>query len=188
MTSDVSNASQLETASQSLSPGLDGLIVVRADLSELWLLIALLIFFAIAWKPAKQTILGMLDRRADKIRADLEEAQRLREESQAELANVQRRHRDALSESENIIAHARVEAERIRERSLADLDRALKRRETQAMDRIAQAEASALAEVRYAAVDTAIAAAEQVLRDGLSDGTRRQLIDRAIEDLPKRLN
>lgn len=188
MNPDVSSANQLEAANQGAAPSLESLVLVRADLAELWLLIALLIFLAIAWKPAKQTILGMLDRRADKIRADLEEAQRLREESQAELANVQRRHRDALSESENIIAHARVEAERIRERSLVDLDRALKRRETQAMDRIAQAEASALAEVRFAAVDTAIAAAEQVLRDGLSDDTRQKLIDRAIEDLPKRLN
>ena len=158
------------------------------EITNLWLLIALIIFFAISWKPAKRAILQMLDQRSDRIRAELEEAQRLREEAQAELANMQRRHRDSLAQAEDIIAHARVEAERIREKAMADLDKSLERRETQVMDRIAQAESSALAEVRTVAVDTAIAAAEQVLRDGLNDGTRQKLIDSAIEDLPNRLN
>jgi F-type H+-transporting ATPase subunit b len=71
---------------------------------------------------------------------------------------------------------------------MADLERAMERRESQAMDRIAQAEAAATSEVRTVAVDTAIAAAEQVLRDGLTDATRQKLIDSAIEDLPNRLN
>ncbi|WP_366657576.1 F0F1 ATP synthase subunit B [Fodinicurvata sp. EGI_FJ10296] len=158
------------------------------EITNLWLLIALVIFLVIAWKPAKRAVLQMLDSRSDRIRAELEEAQRLREEAQAELANVQRRHRDSLAEAEDIIAHARVEAERIRERSMADLERAMERRESQAMDRIAQAEAAATSEVRTVAVDTAIAAAEQVLRDGLTDATRQKLIDSAIEDLPNRLN
>ena len=150
--------------------------------------LALLLLIIIVARPAWRAISGMLDARADRIRNELDEAQKLREEAQSALATFQRKQRDALAEAEGIISHAREESERIRQRSLEALEASLKRREQQAMDRIAQAEASAMAEVRSHAVDVAVAAAREIVgrqSDAASDAER---IRAAIEELPSKLH
>lgn len=155
---------------------------------ELWLVLALVVVIAVAFRPAKKAILSALDSRAERIRGELEEAQRLREEAQAALANFQRRQRDAMGEAEEIITHARQEAERLKAKTTADLEEVLKRREAQAMDRISQAEATALAEVRGIAADVAIAAARQVIAANLDKERSNVLVDRSIEELPGKLH
>ena len=155
---------------------------------EFWVAVAFVIFMALVWKKASAAIGSMLDARAEKIRAEIEEAQRLREDAQATLASYQKRQADALKESESIVAHAREEAARIRAQSTADLEAALKRREAQAMDRIAQAEAQAVAEVRNLTVDIAIAASRQLLSQGIQPAQADKLIEASIADLPRHLH
>ena len=155
---------------------------------ELWLILALVALIMIAFRPAKRAILGALDQRAGRIRDELEEAKRLHEEAQAALANFQRRQRDALGEAGEIIAHAQVEAERLREHAVAELEETLKRREAMAMDRIAQAEAAATAEIRGVAVDVAIAAAREIIAAQLDKAKADALVDDAIQDLPNQLH
>lgn len=177
------------------APGAEGPLVHEVEHSEgllgaeVLLLLALAILIAIIWKPARNAVLTGLDSRAARIRHDLEEAKRLREEAQAALATYQRRQRNALEEAAAIVAHARQEAERLRTVAVADLEETLKRREVQAIDRIAQAEKAAAAEVRNIAVDVAISAARQLIADQLAKAKAGAgLIDSAIEDLPKRLH
>lgn len=155
---------------------------------EILLIFALAVLVAIVWKPARKSILDGLDSRAARIRNELEEAARLREEAQVALASFQRRQRDALAEAEAIIAHARQDAERLRASAAAELEQALKRREALALERIAQAEQAAAAEVRNIAVDVALKAARQVIAQQLDSAKANALIDAAIEDLPKRLH
>lgn len=156
--------------------------------AEFWLLLALAALIAIVFRPAKRAILGGLDNRAARIRHDLDEAQRLREEAQAALTAYQRQHRDAMSEAEEIIAHAREESERMRRTALKDLETAMERRQALALERIAQAEAAAAAEVRNAAVDVAVSAARAVIADQLDQSKANALIDAAINELPQKLN
>ena len=158
--------------------------------TEVLMLIALVVLIGLAFKPFRRALISTLDSRAARIRHDLDEAQRLREEAQAEHAAFQRRQREALKEAEEIITHAHQEAERLRERTLADVEQALVRREKAAMDRIAQAEQAAAAEVRGLAVDVAVAAARQLIADQLArdSATGTALVKGAIDDLPTRLN
>ena len=156
--------------------------------TEIWLILALVVLIAIVFKPAKKAILGGLDGRADKIRKELEEAQHLREEAKIALANIQRKHRDAVEEAEQIKAHATEEAKRMVEQAEADLAESLKRRETAAFERIAQAEAKAVGEVRAIAVEAAVRATSDLVGKKLDAGGQAGLIDEAIADLPKRLN
>ena len=157
---------------------------------DLLLLFALVALFLIVIRPAKRAVLSALDNRAATIHGDLEEAQRLREEAQAALASFQRKQRDALAEAEEIVAHARLEAERLREKALAELEETFKRRESQADDRIQQAQQAAAMEVRNSAVDVAVAATRRLIAQQLQKDAARSaaLIDAAIEDLPKRLH
>ncbi|MEQ8966488.1 MAG: F0F1 ATP synthase subunit B [Azospirillaceae bacterium] len=155
---------------------------------EIWLALALIAVIAIAWKPAKRSILGKLDDRARRIAEELEEAKRLREDAQASLANLQRKQRDAMSEAEEIIAHARGEAERLRAQAAEQLEEQLARREQQAMDRISQAESQAIADVRNLAVDVAIRATRQLLADQVDEAKGAALIDDAIKAMPEKLH
>ncbi|MFN7635030.1 MAG: F0F1 ATP synthase subunit B, partial [Acetobacteraceae bacterium] len=90
--------------------------------SNFWVAIAFVIFVVLAFRPASKALTAALDGRADRIRKELEEATRLREEAERTLADYQRRQRDALQEAEAIIAQARAEAERMRARATAELE------------------------------------------------------------------
>lgn len=153
-----------------------------------WVLVAFVVFVVLVWRAASRAIGGLLDKRAETIRTELEEARRLREEASAALADYQRRQREALKEAEDILAHARVEAERMGARAAVELENQVKRREQMAMDRIAQAEAEAVRDVRAQAVDLAIAATRRLLGDAMTGERATGLVDDAIADLPKRLN
>lgn len=155
---------------------------------EFWVALAFVIFVALLWKKIAGAFTGMLDARANKIRAELDEAQRLREEAQALLASYQRRQRDAEKEAEEIVSHAKEEAERLRRQGAADLEASLKRREAQAVERIAQMEAAAVQEVRTLTVDLAIAASRKLLSENLPQSQQDALVAQAIDELPKHLN
>lgn len=143
--------------------------------SEFWVLVPLLLFFAlVAWKGGFKAAGGALDKRADAIRDELDEARRLREEAQALLASYQRKQADAEAEAAEIVERARRDAEAMATKSRADLAERLQRRAAQAEAKIASAEAQALAEVKARAADIAVDAAEDLIRTKMTaaDKTR----------------
>ena len=154
---------------------------------EFWVAVAAVIFIAVVWKPARKSLIGSLDDRAARIRADLDEAQRLRVEAEQLLADYQQKQRAATTEAQAIVAHAREEAERIAAQAAHDLDQSLARRQRLAEERIAQAEANAVAEIRSAAVDVAIAAAREVIIAETEAAHGAGLLDAAIAALPQQL-
>jgi F-type H+-transporting ATPase subunit b len=155
---------------------------------ELAVAIAFVVAVALIAKKLWVAIAAMLDTRAAKIKADLDEAQKLRDDAQKTLGQIQRKQRDALQEAEAIVAHAREESQRYAERARLELDAAIERRERLAAERVALAEAKAIAEVRNTAVDIAIGAARRVIAERLGDAQRNILVDQAIAELPLRLN
>jgi F-type H+-transporting ATPase subunit b len=155
---------------------------------EFWVLVAVAVFLAVAWKWGQRAIFSMLDTRSSRIRDELDTAARLREEAQQALAAYQRQQREAAGEAEQIIRHAKEEAERIAAQSLRDLEESLRRRQLLAQERIAQEEAKAIAEIRAIAVDVAISAARQVIAASLDESRGAALIDEAIAALPRQLH
>ncbi|MHA1538838.1 MAG: F0F1 ATP synthase subunit B family protein [Alphaproteobacteria bacterium] len=156
--------------------------------AEFWVAVSFLIFVAfVLWKGLKP-MLGALDARAAKIKQELDDAQGLREEAQKLLAEYQRKERDAASEAEAMLAHAREEAGRLRAKAAEDLKASIARREAQALDRIAQAEAQAEADVRAEAVNLAIAATRHLLADKLDAKEAGKLVDNSIKELPGKLH
>lgn len=133
---------------------------------------------------------GALDEQAQRIKDQVEEATRLAEEAQQLLATYERKQRDAAAEAETVVEMARREAGlRLADQAAKDLERSLKRREALAFERIAQAEASAIAEVRAKATEIALGRDPAVARGkGERRSRRRSTIDAAIKELPKRLN
>lgn len=153
-----------------------------------WVAVAFVLFVVLAARPVSRALTGTLDARSQRIRAEIEEAQALREEAQKTVAEFQRKQRDALKEAEQILDHAKVEAKRLREQAERDLETALRRREQAAMDKIAQAEAQALQEVRDQAIDVALIATAKLISENLDPQRSGEMIDRAIRDLSGKLH
>ena len=156
--------------------------------AETWVAAAFIIFVAAVARPLWKTMTGSLDSRADAIKAELDEAQRLREEAQHTLAEYQRKQRDALAEAEAIIAEAKEEAKRMQRASEDRTQASLERREQQALDMIAAAEARAVADVRALAADVAIDATRRILTDVVEGQKGDELVNSAIAEVPGKLN
>ena len=148
--------------------------------------IAFVIFIVlVVWKGTKKLTAG-LDQRADAIRKQLDETQNLREEAQAALASYQRQQRDALAEADEIVAQAKADAERLKVQAENVLTATIKRREEQAVERIAQAEATAIKDVRDQAIELAIGVATKIITEKMTKTVQNELVKDASEDLIKK--
>ena len=155
--------------------------------AEFWVLLAVVVFAIVVWKPARRAVVGTLDERATRIRGELDEARKLRDDAEQLLIEYQRKLREAATEAQAIVTHAREEAERIAAQASRDLQQSLERRQRLAEERIAQAESKAVDEIRAVAVDVAINAAREVIVADLDERRGAALLDTAIASLPQRL-
>jgi F-type H+-transporting ATPase subunit b len=142
----------------------------------------------ILWQRIPAMIAKMLDARADAIQNELTQAKQLREEAEAVLVRTTQRATSAHAEAQTILSQAREEAERFQKESEAQLKALIERRARQAQDRIARAEAQAMAEIRATAADAAIAASSSIIAQRLDAQQSGALIETSIKDLGAKLN
>jgi F-type H+-transporting ATPase subunit b len=158
---------------------------------KFWVAVSFVVFAALAWKPLSKFISGALDKRAETIKYELTEALRLREEAQSLLASFQRRQRDALIEAEDIITRAKAESELMVHEAEKNLEDALNKRIEIAMSKITQAETHAVQEIKSQAVDIAVAAAQDLIKQQLGTGGKaaaQELFQRSLKDIQKKLH
>lgn len=154
-----------------------------------WVAFCFVAFFALLYYfNVHKTITNSLDKRANTIRSELEEAQRMREEAQSLLADYQRKQKEAEATAEDIIAQAKKEADSFAEETRLALQASLERRTRLAEEKIARAEAEASAEVRAAAIDIAVNATEKLIAAKLTSSASANLIDQSIQDVKAKLN
>lgn len=157
--------------------------------TSFWTFLGLIIFFLVIFAVgAPKAIAKALDDRAEKIRGELDEARRLREEAQELLASYKRRQAQAADEAERIIKQAKAEAEYLRETAKAEIAQRIERRTALAEQRIAQAEAQAAKDVRTLATDLAIDAARLLLTENLTKTQRTALLKADIAAVKDRMN
>jgi len=157
--------------------------------AEFWVAASFVILIAVFGYIGVHKILAKaLDDRQARIKAELDEARRLKEEAAALLADYRRRHEDAEREAAQIIATAQAEAERAAAEARVKLEDFIARRRALAEAKIAQAEAQAVADVRAAAAEAATAAAERILTQTVTGGLAAELLTQGIEDVKKNLN
>ena len=157
--------------------------------AEFWVAVAVVIFVAgLGYLGVHKMVAKSLDERADRIKAELDEAGRLKDEAAALLAEYQRKRQEAEGEAQEIIAGAKAEADRLAIEAKIKIEEFVARRTKMAETKIAQAEAQATADVRAAAADAAIAAAEKILTEETKGKLAGELIAKGIEDVRKKLN
>jgi F-type H+-transporting ATPase subunit b len=146
--------------------------------------IAFVIFIGLAYRFGRVGALSWIDGEIQKVRSQLDEAQNLRAEAEATLAQYKAKQATALAEAEALVCSAKDEASRLKAQAEADLKSSLARHEQQAIQRIRMAEASALADVRQRAIDLAMDVAQKTLQSKLHGEAASRLVDQAIADLP----
>jgi len=157
--------------------------------AEFWVAVAFVLFLGVlAYFQVFKKLLDALDQRSARIRQELEEARLLREEAQTLLAESKRKQHAAEADAAEIIAGARAEADRMAAEAKSRMDEFLARRTKMAEAKIAQAEEQAVADVRAAAADAAVAAAERILTENVKGKVADDLVRKGIEDLKTGLN
>jgi len=157
--------------------------------AEFWVAVGFFLFVGVlVYFGIPQKMLAALDSRGARIKAELDDAKRLRDEAEALLAQYRRKRQEAEREADEIIAGARAEAERVAAEAKTRMEEFVARRSQVAEAKIAQAETQAVADVRAAAAEAAVAAAEKILTNTVKGKLADDLINRGIGDVKAKLN
>jgi F-type H+-transporting ATPase subunit b len=157
--------------------------------AETWVALAFVVFVAgLGYIGVHRMIAKFLDDRAVRIKAELDEARKLKDEAAQLLADYQGKREQAENEAQEIIAVAKTEAERLAVEAKTKIEEFVTRRTKMAETKIAQAEAQALADVRGAAAEAAVAAAEKILSQQAKGKLASDLIAKGIDEVRKKLN
>lgn len=157
--------------------------------AEFWVAVSFFIFVAIViYYKVPGLVTAALDKRASDISRELDEARRLREEAQGLLASYKKKQAEAMKEADAIVAQARVEAERLADETRKAMEAQVVRRQQLAEDKIHQAEAQAVAEVRAAAADIAVNAAREIIAGKVDAAKDSQIVEKSIAELASKLH
>lgn len=174
-------AQETADAAEHASPGL-------LQDTSFWVLVAFLIVIGVFWKAGlHKTMASGLDKRSQKIADELDQARKLREEAQELLAQYQRRQREAEDEAKGIIEQAKRDAHRLAADSRAKIEEQIERRAKAAEEKIARAEAQAIADVRGQAADLAVETARSFIASRMDQGAQAALVEKAIGGLRGKL-
>ena len=156
---------------------------------ETWVAIAFVLLFVLfGYLGIHRTLLKALDHRAERIKAELDEARRLKDDAAKLLAEYKAKRSSAEREAEEIIANAKAEAERIGVEAKAKMEDFVARRTKSAESKIALAEAQAVADVRSAAANAAVAAASTILSQSVKGSVADDLMAKGIAEVRAKLN
>ena len=153
-----------------------------------WVAVAFVMFIALSYKKISSLATRALDDRSAKIKADLDEASRIRAEAEEVLKQYKQKQAEYLKEAESILATATKDAEALRSFTEQELKIALDARMKTAVDRIAQEEAKAIADVRNHVVDIALSAARALIVDHVSTMSQDELVKLALSDIERKIH
>ena len=156
---------------------------------EFWVAVAFFILMGVfAYFGIHRTVLTTLDHRSSRIKSELDDARRLKDEAAKLLAEYQSRGASAEREAQDIIANAKAEAERIAAEAKTKMEDFVARRTKTAESKIAMAEAQAVADVRAAAADAAVTAASTILSQSVTGDVANDLLSKGIAEVRQKLN
>lgn len=157
--------------------------------AEFWVAVAFVILMGVfVYVGVPRTVAQALDHRRDRIKAELDDARRLKEEAAKLLAEYKARAASAEKEAQDIIASAKAEAERIAAEAKTKMEDFVARRTKTAESKIALAEAQAVADVRAAAANAAVAAASTIMSQSVKGGIADDLLAKGIAEVRAKLN
>lgn len=151
--------------------------------ASLWVLIAFCILIILVGKPTWRALINFLDQHALKIRDNLIEAKRLHTEAEALVAEAKRLQLETTQRSKEIIAHAKTQAEELKKTSHIELENYIRIEEKLLLERFAQVEAQALAEIENKVLEAAIHAAYQELSNSVKSSDQKHSFNETLDKI-----
>jgi F-type H+-transporting ATPase subunit b len=171
-----------------LAAVLGGVATESVESANIWILAAFVCFFLVFGGTAYQKMMGGLDARTARIKSELDDAQKLREDAQSLLDDYRSKRAQAEADALKMLEHAELEAERRAAQAKKDLEAAMERRAEMALQRISQAEADALKEVRSAAATLAVQATGQLLQENMDPARAEAMVQDSIKQVQQKLH
>lgn len=150
---------------------------------SMWVALGFVLFVILVWKKARSALSEMLDNRSAKIKAELDEARKLRKEAKADLDEIKGLKSDAEREVKTIIANAKSTADRIQTAAAEKAEETVARREAQAAAKIKASEAAVISELRAKAASAAVHAARDLITEKLDTESSLNLVEKSVEQL-----
>ncbi|MDP1723572.1 MAG: hypothetical protein Q8L85_02595 [Alphaproteobacteria bacterium] len=152
-----------------------------------FVLIPTLIFIFFAFKPVKKHLTQFLDGRAEKIKAQIDEASSLKKQAINLLSEQKKREKEIYSEAQQILTHAKGEIERLQNDAKVQLEDTLRRREQMAFTRIATAEREAMSSVKQFALQLTIETVTKLIKEKLPVEASNRILEESIQEMPQKL-
>ncbi len=171
-----------------LAAVLGGVATESVEDANIWILAAFICFFLVFGGVAYKKAMGALDARTERIRKELDDAHQLREDAQSLLDDYRSKRAQAEADALAMLKHAEIEAGRRAEQAKKDLEAAMERRAQMALQRISQAEADALREVRSAAATLAIQATARLIAQSMSPDRAEAMVQESIRQVQQKLH
>ena len=156
--------------------------------TNVWVLFSFIIFFMIVVKAAKGFFENVLDARIEEIKQELQTAENLHVEAQELLAQYQRKHTNAVKESEEIIANAEKYADKIRKQAKKDQREAMDRREAQLAERLERMKENAIVEIQRYAADIAVEATREIIVTEFDKKADKAFTDTTVKELKSQIH
>ena len=165
-----------------------GTVTESVEDANIWILAAFICFFLVFGGIAYKKAMGALDARSERIKKELDDAVSLRDDAQRLLDEYRSKRAQAEADALGMIKHAELEAGRRAEQAKKDLEAAMERRAQMALQRIAQAEADALREVRAAAATLTIQATARLIAQNMGPERAEEMVQESIRQVQQKLH
>ena len=149
----------------------------------IWGSLAFLVLLVAMWKWGVPAVKNMEQQREDRIRNDLEAAERTRAEAEAEKATYDASLADSRNEAARIVEEARQSAEAVRRDLIATAEAEAQEIRNRATADISNQTAQAMAELRGEVATLALDLAGRIVEKNLDDDTNRQLVNSFIDQV-----
>ncbi len=150
-----------------------------------WSLISFIILMVILYKYALPSITEILDARQEKIKGDIDQAEKLRGDAERLKGEYQRNVVKAEEEAEGKIQAAVVKAKEISDQIVKESHQAAADNRAKAQLGIDIERKKALAEIRNQVVDLTILSSSRLIQQSIQRGTAEKLVDDVIKGVGK---
>ena len=147
-----------------------------------FIFIGVLIYFKVP-----KIIINLLDKRANTIRGEIDEASRLLEDAKSILAKSEREHKNNILKAEELIKSAETTSRKLLEDSKSEIKNAVARKLDMAKKQIEANEKNVLNSIRDEIIDAAFKIAEESIEKKLDKKTSEKITKESINEISTKL-
>ena len=153
-----------------------------------WSVVSFALLFLLLKKYAFPPILEALEERENKIRTEISDAEKLRQEAQELKTDLEKELKNAHEKANTIVQMAGDESKKIQEKTIQETQVKVRQMQSDAEQEIQIAQNKLLNEIRGYTAALTIAATEKVLKKSLGDEDKKRLVDESIEDVLREMD